>query len=180
MATAKEFCNPRVIVAKAGEGLSDVAKRMLDEGVGCVVVVEENERGQLAPTGMLTDRDMVVGVLARTDRHIHAVTVGDVMTADVVTAWESEAIEDVFKRMRSFGVRRIPIVNDEGGLEGLVSFDDWVDYLREQLFDLATLLEREGQRESERQEQSETRRGRKRPALSSQPGGQVVAPLHQR
>lgn len=68
------------------------------------MVVDDDEQGTREPIGMLTDRDMVVGVLAHTNRHLHALTVGDVITPKVVTAWESEAIEDVVKRGRSLFV----------------------------------------------------------------------------
>jgi CBS domain-containing protein len=140
MTTAGEFCNRRVVVAKRGETLGDAARRMLDEHVGCLVVVEEDEPGQPKPVGMLTDRDIVVGVLARTDRHLDAITVGDVMTPSPVTAEEDEPFEDVFKRLRSFGIRRIPVVNQQGGLEGLMTFDDWVEFLEEQIADLASVM----------------------------------------
>lgn len=150
MATAGEFCNREVVFARPGEGLGDAAARMLEQRVGCVVVVDEDERGKRTPVGMLTDRDLVVGALAHDDRHLHSLAVRDVMTTEVVTARESEAIEDVFKRMRSFGIRRIPIVDEEGTLAGLVTFDDWVEFLSEQVQDLATLLERERKHEAER------------------------------
>lgn len=150
MATAGVFCNRNVVIAKPAEGLGEVAARMLEERVGCVVVVEDGEIGHRRPVGILTDRDIVVGVLAHTDRHLHALSVRDVMTTEVVTARESEDTEHVFKRMRSFGVRRIPIVNEQGHLEGLITFDDWVEFLSEQVSDLATLLSRERKHEAER------------------------------
>jgi CBS domain-containing protein len=147
MASAGEFCNRRIVIAKAGESLSDAARRMLDEHVGCVVVTEE-DGGVTRPVGILTDRDIVVGVLARTDRHVHTLTVGDVMTPGPVTAQEDEPFEDVFKRMRSFGVRRIPVVNEKEGLEGLMTFDDWVEFLEEQIVDLASVMTRERKHEA--------------------------------
>lgn len=147
MPTAGEFCNRRVVIARKGESLLDVARRMRDEHVGSVVVVESDGGGEPIPVGLLTDRDIVVRVLSRTDRHIHAVYVGDVMSENVVKAWEDEDLFDVLKRMRSFGIRRIPIVNRDGGVVGLIALDDVIDFLQEQLTDVETLLSRERRRE---------------------------------
>jgi CBS domain-containing protein len=149
MPTAGEFCNRRVAIAYAGEPIVDAARRMRDQHVGALVVVNESS-GRRVPVGMVTDRDLVVGVLARTDRHIDAVTVGDVMTSDVIKAWENDDLADMWKRMRSFGVRRIPVVGADGALAGVVAFDDLVEWLQEQVTDLAQLLARERRQEQER------------------------------
>jgi CBS domain-containing protein len=99
---------------------------------------------------MLTDRDIVLGALARTNRQIDALTAADVMTTDVVTARDDEELQDVLRRMRSSGVRRFPVVEADGGLAGFIAFDDLVDWLSEALSDLALLLARERSRERER------------------------------
>jgi len=127
----------------------DAARRMRDEHVGSLVVVDE-AAGRRIPIGILTDRDLVVGVLARIDRRIDAVTVGDVMTSDVVKAWEDDDLADTWKRMRSYGVRRIPVVDADGALAGIVAFDDLVEWLQEQVNDLTQLLSRERRQEQER------------------------------
>lgn len=144
MPTAGEFCNQHVIVARPGEPLLDVASRMRDEHVGSVVVVDDGRR---RPIGMLTDRDIVVGVLARTDRHLHSVLVGDVMSSDPITASASEDMEAVVKRMRTAGVRRLPVVDRRGSLVGVIAFDDVVGYLQEQLTDLTALMAKETRQE---------------------------------
>ncbi len=142
MPTAGEFCNRRVAIARRGEPIIDAARRMRDEHVGCLVVVDESD-GRRIPVGLLTDRDIVVGVVAKTDRHLGAVTVGDVMTSNVVTAREDEDLADACKRMRSLGVRRMPVVQANSALAGLVAFDDLVAWLQEEVSDLAELLARE-------------------------------------
>jgi CBS domain-containing protein len=147
MPTAGEFCNRRTIVAKKGETILDVAHRMRDEHVGSVVVIEGLPNENAVPVGILTDRDIIVRVLAATDRHIHSFRVSDVMTEELVTARENEDLFDVLKRMRSFGVRRIPVVNRTGGLEGIIALDDIVDFLQEQISGVSTLISREKKRE---------------------------------
>lgn len=146
MTTAGEFCNRQVVVAKQGESLKDAAQRMLSAHVGCLVVVND-ENGKRKPIGMLTDRDIVVGVLARTDRHLHSLTVGDVMSTDIVTAWEGERLQDTLERMCNLGIRRIPVVDRNGSLHGIVSFDDLLGLLQTQMSALASLLDRERKRE---------------------------------
>lgn len=149
MPTAGEFCNRRVVIARPGEPVMDAARRMRDEHVGCVVVVDEAD-GESVPVGVLTDRDLVVGALARTDRHVDTITVDDVMTRDIVTAREGDDLADTWKRMRSFGIRRIPVVDLSGALAGLITFDDLVDWLSEEVGDLAQLLAGQRKREHER------------------------------
>lgn len=142
MPTAGEFCNRTTVIAKKGETLLDVAHRMREHHVGSVIVVEHSEQGAM-PVGILTDRDIVVRVLAATDRHIHAYRVSDVMTEDVVKAREDEDLLDVLKRMRAYGVRRVPVVNSTGHLQGIIALDDVVDFLQEQITDVSTLFSRE-------------------------------------
>ena len=149
MPTTGEFCTRRIAFARRGEPIIDAARRMRDEHVGCLVVVDETD-GRRVPVGMLTDRDLVVGVLARTDRHVDAVTVGDVMTSDVVRAREDDDLAYTCKRMRAAGVRRMPVVDDGGALAGLVAFDDVMEWLQEQLAELVQLLSRERKQERER------------------------------
>jgi CBS domain-containing protein len=122
---------------------------MRDEHVGSLVIVDESN-GKRVPVGMLTDRDVVIRVFATNDKHIDMLSVGDVMTTEIITASNSDTLDETLKRMRSFGVRRIPIVNSEGGLEGLIAFDDLIEYLAEEVNDLAALLSREQHREKER------------------------------
>jgi CBS domain-containing protein len=68
------------------------------------------------------------------------------MSAGVVTSREHQSLYDAVKRMQSHGVRRLPIVNNAGGLEGLLTFDDIIDLLSEELADLAKLVAREQDR----------------------------------
>lgn len=144
--TVGEFCNRQVVIARRDESLSDAARRIRDFHVGTLVVVDERE-GRRIPVGMLTDRDLVVSVLAVHGRDLDRLKVGDVMTSELVTAHEDENLLDAFKKMRSFGIRRLPVVNLNGGLEGILAFDDLLDLVAEELSDLSKLVEREQKRE---------------------------------
>jgi CBS domain-containing protein len=144
--TVGELCNRQVVVARSDERLVEAARRIREFHVGTLVVVDEQD-GRRIPVGIVTDRDFVVRVLAEDGRDAGTLVVGDVMSEPLVTAREQEGLLEALKRMRSFGVRRLPIVNDRGGLEGILTFDDLVDLVAEELSDLSGLVAREQKRE---------------------------------
>ncbi|HKK05530.1 MAG TPA: CBS domain-containing protein, partial [Gammaproteobacteria bacterium] len=113
------------------------------------IVVTENHPGRRAPVGILTDRDIVIEVLAE-GVDPKTLIVADIMSYDLLTAREDDELLDTVRAMRAHGVRRIPVVNREGGLEGIVSVDDLLDLVAEQLADLVELFRRE-QRHEQRQ-----------------------------
>jgi CBS domain-containing protein len=140
MPSVGQYCTRNVVTVNPRDGLLDAARVMRDRHVGCVVVVGDEQGNGRVPVGILTDRDIVVGLLAQTDRHLHLVRVDDIMTKSPITANETEDLSDTLLRMRSAGIRRVPVVNQESELSGLLSFDDLVDYVQDELSDLARLL----------------------------------------
>jgi CBS domain-containing protein len=135
-------------VIEADTTISEAVKLMRDQHVGDIVVVEQ--RGpEPVPVGILTDRDIVIEVLAE-DVDPQSVSVGDIMSASLLTARESEELIDVIARMRAQGVRRVPVVNERGGLEGILTVDDILELLAEQVNGLAGLVKTEQRRERER------------------------------
>ena len=103
-----------------------------------LVVVETDALGRVArPIGVLTDRDLVLTLLAR-DVIPSAVSVGDVMTANPVTIRDSDSIEDALQKMREHGVRRMPVVGERGDLMGVLSTDDILRVLAWDTQDLVT------------------------------------------
>jgi CBS domain-containing protein len=146
--TAGEFCNRQLVIARPDERVAEAARRIRDFHVGTLIVVDEQD-GRRVPVGILTDRDLVVRVLTADGHDIDALVVDSVMTRTLVTVPEHESLFDALKRMRSFGVRRLPVVNEHGGLEGLLTFDDLLDVVAEELSDLSALVSREQRRERE-------------------------------
>jgi predicted transcriptional regulator len=116
--------------------------------VGCLVIVE-GAAGEHRPIGILTDRDIVVGVLAQTDQKLHLLRVDDVMTRKLVLAREDDDLDEVLRRMRAKGVRRLPVVDSRGVLTGVVAADDILEHVKEQVDTLAALIGRERRREEQ-------------------------------
>lgn len=142
---AGEICNREVVIVNRDQTILDAAKLMREYHVGDVVVVEER-KGEKAPVGILTDRDIVIEILAQ-DLDTGEVQIGDAMSFDLLTALEEDEILETVKRMRGKGVRRIPVVNAQGGLEGIIAVDDLVDLLAEQMADLVALISSEHRQE---------------------------------
>lgn len=134
-----EICNRNVESASRDIRLIDAAKRMRDGHVGDLVIVEQRD-GKTIPVGMITDRDLVIAVLARDAEHVSLLDAGDVMGDRLITATEEEDLEPVLRRMQSFGVRRIPILDGNGALFGILSADDIIIALSDEIGRLADLV----------------------------------------
>lgn len=143
-----EVCTRRVIVVAPQESIRDAARLMRHHHVGDLVVVEHAD-GANRPIGILTDRDIVVELLAA-GVDMDAVTVGDVMSRPLLTAREQDDLSDTLKRMAQKGVRRIPVVGEDGKLAGLLSIDDLMTLLAELSQDISRLLSSELRHEHER------------------------------
>jgi CBS domain-containing protein len=130
--------NPNVATVSAGEDVAAAAELMREEHVGDLIVVEQRGAG-MVPVGILTDRDIVVGVVAKrvpADR----ITVGDTMTRDVLTVREDASLEYAVREMRRRGVRRAPVVRANGDLVGVIALDDLIQHFAVQLGRLADLI----------------------------------------
>ncbi len=140
-----EICDQEVVIVHRGESVRTAAL-MRRYHVGDVVVVEERQEKRI-PVGILTDRDLVVKVVARKLDPDH-LQVGDVMSAGVETVVETAEILPTIEKMRDEAIRRLPVVDDRGALVGIVTMDDMIDLLAEMLDDLSRLVRRELQREA--------------------------------
>lgn len=143
-----ELCNREVVVIAPDASIDEAVRLMREYHVGDLVVIEQFG-AERVPLGVLTDRDIVVEVLAEAVDSA-ALAVKDVMSAPLVMAREDEELADLIARMRSHGVRRVPVVNLQGGLEGILTVDDILELLAEQMNGLAGLIRVEQQRERER------------------------------
>jgi len=136
-----EMCTREVYVVNSVEPLLQAAREMRHRNVGCVIVVEQ--RGTLVvPIGILTDRD-IVRVLPEHPGNLGTLLVADVMTRDPLALREDESIVDAMAHLRQRGVRRAPVVAASGELVGVVSTDDLLGIVAEQLGSLARLVDRQ-------------------------------------
>lgn len=123
-----------VVTAERDDGLADVAETLETEQVGAAVVVEDDE-----PIGVVTDRDIALAVADSED--VESLTAGDVMTEDPVTLNEDEEGMEISRTIDEHNVRRIPVVDENGKLTGIVTLDDLVATIGEQLDHVADTVE---------------------------------------
>lgn len=141
-----EFCNREVVYATRKTSLPEAAQLMRRYHVGDLVVVDEID-GKRVPVGIVTDRDMVIEIISQS-LDLNEFSVGDIMSPQLVSVQEKEGVLETIRLMRAKGIRRIPVVNQEGGLEGIVSADDILDLLAEEMAELAKVAPREQEREA--------------------------------
>lgn len=139
------ICNHNVATIRKDEGIVDAATQMRNEHVGDLVVVEVRG-GAKVPIGILTDRDIVIGVVAK-GVSPDAVTVGDTMTRNLLTVREDSSLEFALREMRRGGVRRAPVLRANGDLVGVIAIDDIIQHLAVQLGRLADLIRLEQEAE---------------------------------
>ncbi|HUL91583.1 MAG TPA: CBS domain-containing protein [Burkholderiales bacterium] len=138
-------CNREVTVAYEDERIDEIAKRMRERHVGSVIVLA---RGGRMPAGVITDRDIVVEVVAA-GLDARSVSVGEVMSRDPVAVREDDDVVDALRVMRTHGVRRLPVLSSAGTLAGIVAIDDLLELVAGQVDDLVRAIGREQTREAQ-------------------------------
>ena len=141
-----EICTRIVTFATKDMPLVDAAKLMREHHVGSLIVVEEQQRGRV-PVGMLTDRDIVVEVLAP-GLDYRNLSVGEIMSSQLITARESDDMLGVLRVMRQKGIRRMPVLTESGTLAGIVTLDDLLEILAEEMDDLVDAIAGEQAKEA--------------------------------
>lgn len=135
--TIGEICTVQTIYCKRDETVQGAALLMRKYHVGDVVVVDQIEAERI-PVGIITDRDIVVSVIAL-GLDPSSLLVGDLMTEDLLTASQNDDVYETIERMRFRGIRRAPVVNSAGGLAGIVSVDDLLEFLAEEMGELSRI-----------------------------------------
>jgi CBS domain-containing protein len=131
------ICRRNPVTVRRFDELTKAAQLMREKHVGYLVVTEPDvANGLERPVGVLTDRDIVVTVVAR-ETDPRTLRVGDIMTQQPVTVSASDSIEKALREMRRMGVRRLPALGQRGELVGIVSLDDVLDLLAGELQNVA-------------------------------------------
>ena len=140
-----EICTREVTVMRRDETVMEAAKLMRQHHVGSILVVEDRNGVQI-PVGIVTDRDLVVEVMAPELDHM-VITVGDIMTQELFTVKDGMDTFEAIQYMRSKTVRRLPVVDEAGGLVGILTLDDVLELLAEEMLDLSKLVGYERKKE---------------------------------
>lgn len=140
-----QFCKREVVAIAGNADVVDVAQLMRERHIGFIVVYEQGDVMR-KPIGVLTDRDIVLGVTAK-DIDPHSVTVKDVMTRQPLVADESDELSDALQAMRLAGIRRVPVVDTRGALAGVFALDDAIDLVTGLLCDITGSIKSEQRHE---------------------------------
>jgi CBS domain-containing protein len=143
--TIGAICNREVITVQRDASVLHAATLMRQYHVGDVVVIKEH-KGKPVPIGIVTDRDIVIEVIA-TELDAAVITTGDIMVANLFVIKESAGIFEAVQSMTAKGVRRLPVVDEDGGLLGIVTLDDLLLLLAKELGALTKLVMREQKNE---------------------------------
>lgn len=142
-----DICTRDVVIVGRGVSVREAAMLMREHHVGDLVVVD-TVGGRNVPVGVITDRDVTIEVVAMgVDPDM--VKVGEVMGPELVAVGEGETVYDTIQRMRQRGVRRTPVLDAQGGLLGIVSLADLLEFVAEEMTQLARVFYREQTRETE-------------------------------
>ncbi len=132
-----EICTVQTISCTRDETVQDAALMMRTHHVGDLVVVDQPD-GERIPVGIITDRDIVVSVIAL-GLDPSSLLVGDIMSDDLLVTAETDDVVGTIERMRVRGIRRVPVVNTGGALTGIVSVDDLLEFLAEEMGELSRI-----------------------------------------
>lgn len=145
-----ELCTRDVFFVARNESAADAARLMRERHVGALVVLDPPQVGG-RPVGMITDRDIAVGVVAL-GLDAERTPVEGVMRPGVACIEETEGIGRAVALMKSEGVRRLPVIDAAGALVGIIAADDLLELFAEEMSGMAGMLSRGPRRE--RQERS--------------------------
>ena len=153
-----EICVRNVIDCRATTSVADAARLMREQHVGDLVVVEARG-GKHFPIGMITDRDITIEVVAL-NVSVDRLAIGDIMSRDLISVAESEDVFRTLQLMRRKSVRRLPVVDRQGALVGILALDDLLEILAEEMTLMVKLIARQSEHEVHSRPSLETdRRG---------------------
>ncbi len=112
--TAKslKFCTPET-------NLQHAAESMREANCGALPVVDKNKN----VLGIVTDRDICLSLARNTTKSFETRTVGEIMTKEVKTVHGTDALEEAYKKMREKKISRLPVVDEQGKLQGIISLN---------------------------------------------------------
>lgn len=150
--TIGAICNREVITVLADATVQHVASLMRQYHVGDVVVIDnttKNHKNKTVPIGIVTDRDLVIEVVA-TELDCKVITAGDIMLKNLSVVKENMGVLEAMTLMSNKGIRRLPVVDEGGNLLGIVTLDDLLLLLARELGALSKLVSNEQKNEAKK------------------------------
>ncbi|WP_132061251.1 CBS domain-containing protein [Halorussus amylolyticus] len=135
--TVLDVARTGVMTAPSDQTAGNLATVMREEGVGSVIIEADDE-----PVGIVTDRDLVLQVLEPREDPT-GVTAEDVMTETLVTVQGDDGVFEATATMFENNVRRLPVVDEDGSLAGIVTMDDLLVLLSTEMEHLTGVVEAE-------------------------------------
>jgi CBS domain-containing protein len=117
----KDVMTPNAKAIWLTESLADAAKLMWENDCGVLPIIKDGRR----VVGLITDRDICMGSMMR-DTNPSGISVEEVMTGQVYAVNPEDNIDQALQVMQQHQVRRLPVINPEGELEGILSMNDIV------------------------------------------------------
>jgi CBS domain-containing protein len=142
----KALCSRDLVAVGRDDTVFKAAQLMRQNHIGDVLVVEKKQ-DVILPVGIVTDRDVVIEIVAP-GLDPQVITVGDIMLPTIFTIDEDSGVFDAIRLMTAKGVRRLPVVKD-GSLTGIITLDDLLLLMAREFCSFAKLLTKEQQNETE-------------------------------
>jgi CBS domain-containing protein len=142
MTTARDIMNAGVTCVGEHETLTAAAQHMRERDIGALPICGDDDRLH----GMLTDRDIVVSLVAP-EVDFEKLCARDVVGAPLHTAQTHDDVLEVLGRMRAHAIRRMPVVDAGGALVGILTLDDVLGVLADALHGAVALTESQMRRE---------------------------------
>ncbi len=131
------LCRREIICVNRGTTVREIAKLMEEKNIGSIIVIEEGK-----PMGIVTDRDILLRVMNR-GLDPEKTPVEEVMTKQIVTLREGMGLFEALQQVKGKGIRRFPIVDTKGNLQGIITLDDIFYLIAKEMSDAAIIIENE-------------------------------------
>jgi len=130
----EELARTEVVTVSTDTSVPEIASKLENEGVGSVVVTDKRE-----PVGIITDRDLALRVLSD-ERDTAGLKAEDIMSDELCTAHPDDGFAEAAQMMSQNAVRRLPVCDDDGELQGIITADDMTELLADEQQQLAEVI----------------------------------------
>ncbi|AUH73064.1 CBS domain-containing protein [Legionella sainthelensi] len=141
-----EYCNRDVVVINCNESVKNAAELMRQYHVGDLVLLEE-QKNKKAPIGIVTDRDLVIEVMAAGIAP-ESLLIKDIITEPFSSVFENDNLLDALELMHSKKIRRLPVINNDKTLVGIITLDDFIEILTENMAKVVDVIKLQQQKEA--------------------------------